>query len=148
MEYVPGRRLIDCWDDLGVPQRTTTAKDLAMVMAEMFTLTASHCGSLLRDLSLDDSKRSLRYDPSAVDASVVDVSVVVAPDEDTPDEAHTTVVDGDFLIGPVNDFAFLALTDSVPASFCGPFATERAFLEAFGYRDECGGTKPLSRLRR
>ena len=96
------------------------------------------CGSLLRDLSLDDSKRSLRYEPSAVAASVV-----VAPDE-----THTKVVDGDFLIGPVNDLTFLTFTESFPASFCGPFATERAFLKAFGYRDECGGTKPLSRLRR
>ena len=91
MEYVPGWRLIDCWDDLGVPQKMTMAKDLAMVMAEMFALTPSHCGSLLCNLSLDDSKCSLHYNPSAVDASVVDVSVVVAPDEDTPDEAHTMV---------------------------------------------------------
>ena len=91
MEYVLGRRLVDCWDDLGVPQKMTTAKVLVMVMAEMFALTPSHCGSLLCNLSLDDSQRSLHYDPSAVDASIVDVSVVVAPDEDTPDEAHTMV---------------------------------------------------------
>ena len=94
--------------------------------------------SLLRDLSLDDSKRSLRYEPSAVDASVI-----VAPDE-----THTKVVDGDFLIGPVNDLTFPTLPESLPASLCGPFATERAFLEAFGYRDECGGTKIISKFDR
>ena len=148
MEYVPGQRLMDCWDEMGLPQKTRTAEDLARAMAEMFTLTASHCGSLLRDLALDDSKRSLRYDPSAVDASVVDKSVVVANDEDAPDEAHAEVVDGDFLIGPVNDIDFLTLNKIIPTSLCGPFATEREFLEAFGYRDECGGTKPLSKLHR
>ena len=138
MEYLPGQRLVDCWDDMGVLQKTRTAKDLAKAIAEMCTPTASHCGSLLRDLSLDDSKRSLRDEPSAVAASIV-----VAPDE-----THTKVVDGDFLIGPVNGLTFLTFTESFPASFCAPFATERAFLEAFGYRNECGGTKVLSRSDR
>ena len=122
MDYVPGQRLMDCWDDLGVPQWTRLAKDLARAMAEMFALTASHCGALLCDRSLNDSQRSPRYpsEPSAADAPV---------------EAHTEVVDGDFLIGPVNDLVFLQLTGTVPASLCGPFATERAFLNAFGYSD-------------
>ena len=26
---------MDCWDEMGVPQKTRTAKDLARVMAEM-----------------------------------------------------------------------------------------------------------------
>ena len=138
MDYIPGRRLVDCWDDMGIPQKTTMAEDLAGVVAEMFALTASHCGSLLCDLSLDNSKRSLRYEPSAADTSVVVAS----------DETYTTVVNGDFLISPINDLTFLTLTEPVPSSLCGPFATERAFLEAFGYRDECGGTKVLSRFDR
>ena len=142
MEYVPGQRLLDCWEDMGVPQKTTTAKDLARAMAEMFTVTASHCGSILRDLSLDDSERSLRYEPSTVDAFVVDAPVV---DVDAPNEAH---IDGDFLIGPVNDLVFLTHTKSVPASLCGPFTTERAFLEAIGYRREYGGTKVISKFHR
>ncbi len=109
---------------MGVPQKTRTAKDLARAMAEMFALTASHCGVLLHDRSLNESQRSLRYEPSVVDA---------------PIDAHVVVPDGDFLIGPVNDVNFLTLTDIVPASQCGPFATERDFLEGFGYRDECRG---------
>ena len=133
MEYVRGQQLADCWEAMSVPQKTRTAKDLAKAMAEMFALTASHCGALLRDLSLNDSQRSLRYESSAVD---------------TPAEAHTEVVDGDFLIGPVNDLTFLTLTKIVRASLCGPFATERAFLEAFGYREECGGTKVRSKLEK
>ena len=60
---------------------------------------------------------------------------------DAPDEAHTEVVDGEFLIGPINDITLLTLTKAVPASLCGPFTTERGFLEAFGFRDACGGTK-------
>ena len=138
MDYVPGERLMDCWDDMGVLQKTRTAKDLARAMADMFTLTASHCGVLLRDRSLDDSQRSQRYEPRAGDAPIVDA----------PDEAHTEVVDGDFVIGPVNDITFLQLTKTVPASLCGPFATERAFLEAIGYRNACGGTTVRDRLYR
>ena len=138
MDYVPGERLVDCWDDMGVPQKTRTAKDLARAMAEMFALTASHCGVLLRDRSLTNAQRSLRYKPSAVGAPV----------GDSPDEAHTEVVDGDFVIGPVNEITFLQLTKPVPASRCGPFATERAFLAAFGYRNACGGATARDRLRR
>ena len=125
MDYVPGQRLMDCWDEMGVPQKTRTAKDLARAMAEMFALTASHCGALLCDRSLNDSQRSPRYrsEPCAGDTTV---------------EVHTEVVDGDFLIGPVNDLVFLQLTGTVPASLCGPFATERAFLKAFGYSDPRG----------
>ena len=124
MDYVPGQRLMDCWDEMGVPQKTRTAKDLASVTAEMFALTASHCGTLLCDRSLNASQRSPRYgcEPNAAV------------------EVHKQVVDGDWLIGPVNDVAFLQVTGTIPASLCGPFATERAFLEAFGYCD-AGGTR-------
>src|SRR5258706_15305929 len=66
MDYVPGQRLDDRWGEMGVPQKTRTAKDLARAMAEMFALTASHCGVLLHDCSLNDSQRSLRYQPSVV----------------------------------------------------------------------------------
>ena len=65
MDYVPGERLVDCWDEMGAPQSTRTAKDLARALAEMFALTASHCGVLLRDHALTDSRRSLRYAPVA-----------------------------------------------------------------------------------
>ena len=134
MDYVPGQRLMDCWDDLGVPQWTRLAKDLAWAMAEMFALTASHCGALLCDRSLSDSQRSPRYrsELCAVDTTV---------------DAHTEVVDGDFLIGPVNDLVFLQLTGTVPASLCGPFATERAFLQAFGYTDMRGTKLQLKSTR-
>ena len=134
MDYVPSQRLMDCWDEMGAPQKTRTAKDLARVMAEMFALTASHRGALLRDRSLNDSQRSPRYhhEPVAGDATV---------------EAHTEVVDGDFLIGPVNDLTFVQLTGTVPASLCGPFTTERAFLEAFGYSDTRGTKMQLKSTR-
>ena len=138
MDYVPGQRLMDCWDEMGVPQRTRTAKDLAKVMAETFALTASHCGVLICDSSLNDSQRSLRYQPRVVDASLVDA----------PADPHTEVVDGDFVIGPVNDIIFLQLMKTVPASLCGPFASERAFLEAFGYKDPHRGAKVQSKLWR
>ena len=31
MDYLPGQRLMDCWDDMGVPQKTIRAKHLARV---------------------------------------------------------------------------------------------------------------------
>ena len=96
MDYVPGQQLADCWDEMGVPAKTRMAKDLARAMADMFELTASHCGVLL---SLNDSQRSLRHELSAVDGSSVD--------EPASMEAYTEVVDSDFLIGPVDDIPFL-----------------------------------------
>ena len=125
MDYVPGQRLMDCWNKMGVPQKMRTAKDLARVMAEMFAFTASHCGALLYDRSSNDTQRSPGYNhaPFSKDPTV---------------EAHTQVVDGDFNIGPVSDVTFLQLTGTVPASLCGPFTTERAFLEAFGYNNARG----------
>ena len=133
MDYVPGQRLADCWDEMELPQKTRIAKDLARAMAEMFALTAPHCGVLLHDSSLNDSQRSLRYEPSVVDA---------------PDETHEVVPDNDFLIGPVNDIALLSITKPIPASLCGPFTTERAFLEVFGYGNEYGGSNIKNKLRR
>jgi hypothetical protein len=43
-------------------------------------------------------------------------------------------VDGKFLIGPINDIQFLDLKYKVPAASCGPFVSERQFLEAIAFR--------------
>src|SRR5258708_1479159 len=123
MEYVPHRRRADCWEEMGLQPRTRTARDLARSRAEMFTLTAPRCGVLVCGRSLNDFQRFLRYEPSPVD---------------TPSEAHTKLVDGDFLIGPVKDVTFLTPMEIVPASLCGPVATAS---RQFGYMDACGGTK-------
>ena len=45
------------------------------------------------------------------------------------------------MIGPVNDITFLQLTKPVPASLCGPFATERAFLAALDTGTRAGGPR-------
>ncbi|KAL0958432.1 hypothetical protein HGRIS_000574 [Hohenbuehelia grisea] len=137
MDYVPGQRLADCWDELGYEKKTKTAKDLARVMAEMFVFTSSHCGSLLRDLSLADDQRSRRYHH-------------VTPDHpSSPAEEYKEVLDGSYLLGPVNDVAFLTLTNIISTSSCGPFSTERELLEAVAYRNELlNGASSLDRLDR
>ncbi|CAG7850804.1 SubName: Full=Uncharacterized protein {ECO:0000313/EMBL:CCA76097.1} [Serendipita indica DSM 11827] len=46
---------------------------------------------------------------------------------------RSVTVDGDFVIGPVNDTTLVAYKYLVAASFCGSYRTERKFLEVFAY---------------
>jgi hypothetical protein len=134
MDYIPGKRFVDCFEGLDYDQKNKTATDLALIMSEIFSLTSSHCGALLRDQSLSGNQRSRRYnDPDLGSTSTT--------------ESHSEVSDGSFLIGPVNDITFLAHKNIIPPAQCGPFSTERQFLEAFAYLGS-PGTRPTDKLER
>ncbi|CCA75255.1 hypothetical protein PIIN_09239 [Serendipita indica DSM 11827] len=60
-EYIPGKCLRECFDDWSQAPRRRFASDLARTLARLYTLTASHCGCVLFDRSLDENQRSLRY---------------------------------------------------------------------------------------
>jgi hypothetical protein len=111
---------MDCFYDFNPEQATRTATDLARAVSELFSITSSHCGSLLRDLSLTEDQYPPRYNMTKNNPSSV------AP--------HTEIKDGNFIIGPINDIQFLDLNYKVPAASCGPFASERQFLEAIAFR--------------
>ena len=133
MDFVRGSRFVDCFDELNYEQKTRTATDLALVVSELFSFTSSYCGTLLRDQSLAEDQRSPRYTvPEASTAS---------------SESHSEITDNDYLIGPVNDVTFLGLNEIVPAASCGPFHSERQFLEAFAYRGS-PGTRSSEKIER
>ena len=134
MDYVPGKRFVDCFYELDYNQTSKTATDLALIMSEIFSLTSSHCGSLLRDQSLATHQRSRRYN----DPDLGPISTT---------EPHSEVSDGSFLIGPVNDITFLEHKNIIPSEKCGPFSTERQFLEAFAYLGS-PGTRPTDKFIR
>ena len=118
MDLVSGRQFFDCFDELTYEQMTRTATDLADALSSLYTITSSYCGSMMHNKSLTDSQRSPRY--------------VFAGSSPLP--PHTALPYNDFIIGPFNDITFLELPKTVPALSCGPFRTERSFLEAIAYR--------------
>jgi hypothetical protein len=134
MDYVPGKRFVDCFEELDYDQKKKTATDLALIKSEIFSFTSSHCGSLLRDQSLASNQRSRRYND---------------PDLDwiPTTEYYSEVSDGSFLIGPVNDVTLLAHKNIIPPAKCGPFSTERELLEAFAYLGS-PGTRPTDKHTR
>ena len=54
-------------------------------------------------------------------------------------ESHS-VTDDQYVIGPLNDVAFLNLKQSVPAQYCGPFQSELEFLQACAYQGSAPGS--------
>ena len=118
MDLVSGRQFFDCFEGLTYEQKTRTATDLADAISSLYSITSSYCGSMVHNKSLTDSQRSPRY--------------VFAGSSPLP--PHTALPDNDFIIGPFNDITFLELPKTVPALSCGPFRTERTFLEAIAYR--------------
>ncbi|CCA76097.1 hypothetical protein PIIN_10097 [Serendipita indica DSM 11827] len=74
--------------------------------------------------------------PRSTFAGVGPRSVSGSPRSNNIEEIATDgaqAVDGDFVIGPVNDTTLVAYKYLVAASFCGSYRTERKFLEVFAY---------------
>ncbi|GJE96626.1 kinase-like protein [Phanerochaete sordida] len=121
MDFVEGIPWEDCYEQLSYEQQRTAGVDLARVMSETFSLTATHCGSLLDDCSLRPDQRAARYNIGG--AFRVPHST-----------AWSIGTSGTFAIGPANDSTFINEDDPVHAALCGPFPSERAYLEAVAYR--------------
>jgi hypothetical protein len=120
MDFIPGKDLIDCFDEFSPEQATRTATDLADIVSQLFSITSNYCGSLLRDYSLTEDQYPPRYKTQNNNPGSM------AP--------HSEFVDCKLRIGPLNDIHFLDFNYKVPAASCGPFISERQFLEAFAGR--------------
>lgn len=132
MDYIAGQQLADCFDDLGYPQKHQIASDLAQIMHSLFSITAPLAGSLF-------------YVRQSQELSPLRFGGVAHPDAGC--SLPSTIVDiGSTKLsmnpGPINDITFLNFPHQLPASFCGPFPSERSFLEAFAY----GGIPPHRRI--
>lgn len=117
MDHLPGEQLIDCWDDFTQKQKRRTAEDLASIMNTIYSITSTYCGSLLKDHSLQDNQFARRFgDPPSLPLGI---------ESDTPS--------GHFTVGPINTSAFMVLLYPPPVDRCGPFRSERAYLEAVAF---------------
>ncbi|GLB39087.1 hypothetical protein LshimejAT787_0602490 [Lyophyllum shimeji] len=177
MEYIPGCQLRDCFDKLSYPQKRQTATDLADVMSSLFSITGSYCGSILRakDITLpprydggssnplgsQPSSRKrfslasmiIRFRGSILREQTPDITLPsrhsgrsISHDSRPAQSAHQ-VVEGTFTTGPVNDMILLDYPNQVPPELCGPFKSEREFLEAFAYHGR-PGSRPEGKLER
>ena len=112
MEYMRGRHIGECFDDLTYLQKIRVGTDLALVMSSLFKIKASKCGSLSRIQRssigcLKKPSHALSY-PS-IDAVGTSSSSHLGGLSD-PAIAHHGLY-----IGPVNDVSFLRyLIKSLP----------------------------------
>ena len=94
-------------------------------MSSLFQITALKCGSLVRSGYQDDTSlqyHSLRYpicSPKVTQGQTRSKAAAVPKDH--------------FSIGPVNDISFLDYPRQLPIELCGPFDTERDWIEAFAF---------------
>ena len=118
MDFIDGERLVDCWDMLSLDLRQRTAGDLAACIASLFSITSAQCGSLVTAHTLAEAEHATRYgDPPS-----------------SPPLASAQAPAGEFALGPMGDFAYTeAVFGPIVREKCGPFMTEREFLEAVAY---------------
>ena len=130
MEYMPGKLFGDCIESLTDQQKRRTGTDLAGIMFALFQITAPQCGSLIRlprsglhDYQDDQSlrHRALRY-PTHSRGITLGSNLHCVPATLEP-----------LSIGPVNDIAFLDYPRQLPPHVCGPFNTEREWMDAFAF---------------
>lgn len=134
MQHMPGEPFIDCFDTLPVEAKRATARDIADIMHCLFSITATHCGSLLADHSLTDDQCARRYGEKPQLSPTVD------------SQSHN----GFFTLGPSNDFAFMESLSAITINerFSGPFKAERHFLEALAFAGIPEKKTPQTRLLR
>ncbi|GJE96623.1 kinase-like protein [Phanerochaete sordida] len=136
MEFMRGIQFGKCLGDLTVEQQKITAEDMASVMAQTFSLTATHCGSMLFDYTLRNNQRAVRYTDRAIRALQLPYGTI-----------RDTGPSGTFIVGPANEPILLDYEKPIPPSASGPFATEREYLEAVAYLGR-PATRPSSKGQR
>ena len=122
MEYMPGRIMEDCFETLTLQQKLRTATDMANILSSLFRITAPQCGSLA-SVSWDDGyfQRFRFQNPSLSSISRTHFLI---------DDQNVHPVN----LGPINDMILLDYPNQVvPPQFCGPFDSERQFMQVFAF---------------
>ncbi|KIJ31397.1 hypothetical protein M422DRAFT_266935 [Sphaerobolus stellatus SS14] len=126
MQYVAGTGFIDCFEDLSAEKRYQTAIDIARIISSIFSITASYCGSVLPD----NCENSLRYPTAPLS---------------TRSEAGTQISKLDDI--PLRILASQSSRSTVPREQCGPFSSEKEWMEAFLSLNFPHSTEFLSAIR-
>ena len=117
MDFVPGERLIDCWDELSPDAKRRNATDFAKILSSLYSITSTHCGSLISLASLSESQRARRFGDR--------------PSLPPTFNGNTSL--GPATFGPVNDLCFAERLFPTPFERCGSFVSEREYLKAVAY---------------
>ena len=131
MKYMPGRTLGHCIEALTFQQKLRVATDMANILSSLFRITASQCGSVANVSR--GGYRCLRHraphfalqDPSLSSIHGFSRIHFLIDDQNDVDPVNN--------IGPINDVTFLDYPNQIPPQICGPFDSERQFLEAFAF---------------
>jgi len=125
MKYMPGRTLGDCFETLTLQQKLRTAADMANILSSLFRITAPQCGSIASVSRDDGCLRRFRFQ----DPSLSSIHVFSRP--------HFLIDDpnvvGPINVGSINDVTFLDYPNQIPPQFCGPFDSERQFMQAIAF---------------
>jgi hypothetical protein len=122
MEYMPGTILEDCYEKFNEEQARRTGEDIARIMFSLFRITADACGCIMPMSTAESAQPSSPY---TISVSGSPLSSVPADRLGMPSSRLT--------IGPVNDIAFLDYPAQLPSEICGPFKSERDWMEAFAF---------------
>ena len=126
MEYMRGRPLGDCLENLTYLQKIRVGTDLALVMSSLFKIKAPQCGSLSRirrRSSIGCLKKPLHAQSYPIDA-VGTLSHL---------GGLRDIIHRGFHVGPVNDITFLNYPHQIPPQHYGSFDSARQFLEGFAF---------------
>jgi len=122
MEYMPGLCLADGFEQLTYEQKRHTATDVAKIMFSLFNITSAECGSI-SPYSGDRSDESLCHNSLRYPLFTPLFSPRLTP----------TLKGQSGIVGPINDLTFLDYPRQVDPQLCGPFNSERSFMEAFAF---------------
>lgn len=131
MQYMPGRPLGDCFENLTYLQKIRVGTDLALVMSSLYKIKASQCGSI--------SRMRRKHSISCLKKESIFPRALSHPIYAASTSSHLgglnvpAIIHEGFSIGPVNDLTFLSYPHQIPPQLCGPFDSERQFLAAFAF---------------
>ena len=122
MEYMPGLCLADGFEQFTYEQKRRTATDVAEIIFSSFNITSAECGSI-SPYTGDRSDESLCRNSLRYPLFTPLFSSRLSP----------TLKGQSVIVGPINDLTFLDYPRQVDPQLCGPFNSERSFMEAFAF---------------
>lgn len=120
VQHMPGTMLSNCYDDFTKGQAFLAAGGVARIMSTLFSITANRCGSIIPqqgDLNISHS--------SIKSGSGSPIQSISSQSDNVPNL--------NLAIGPVNDSTLLFYPNQLPPDICGPFKTEKEWMEGFTY---------------
>ena len=120
MECMPGRTMEDCFETLTLQQKLRTAIDMANILSSLLRITAPKCGSVVGVPQGYGYLQRFRFQ----DPSLSSISRMYFLVDQNVDPVN---------IGPINDSILLDYPNQISPQLCGPFDSERQFMQVFAF---------------